>query len=190
MTTGRVVAVGQKSTAEASLYALAAEFDAPERLLDAVTRCREHFDAIDAYAPYAVDGLAEAVGLRSNGVPLLALAGALLGGGGIYALQWYTAVVDYPINAGGRPLDSWPAFIVPTFEVAVLGAALAAFIGMLCLNGLPRLRHPMFNAADFDLASRNRFFLCIRATDARFDAERTRAFLQGLDPIRVIEVPR
>jgi hypothetical protein len=125
---------------------------------------------VDAYAPYAVDGLSEALGFRGNRVALLALLGGVAGGAAIYALMWYSAVVDYPINSGGRPLDSWPVFIIPTFEVTVLCAALAAFVGMLVLNGLPTLHHPIFNAPDFDLASRNRFFLSVRATDAAFDA--------------------
>jgi len=177
-----------RNDAPAGLYALAAEFADPDRLVDAVKRCREHYEHVDAYAPYSVEGLAEAVGFRRNGVPLLALIGGMLGGSGIYALQWYSAVIDYPINSGGRPLDSWPVFIIPTFELTVLGAALAAFIGMLVLNGLPRLHHPMFNAEQFDLASRNRFFLSVRASDAGFDEARVRTFLQTLEPIRVIEV--
>ena len=172
-----------------TLYAVLAEFGDPDRLLDAVQRCRDRYDDVDAYAPYAVDGLAEAIGLETNGVPFLALLGGLLGGAGIYALQWYSAVLDYPINSGGRPIDSWPVFIIPTFELAVLGAALAAFVGMLALNGLPRLHHPIFNAPDFDLASRNRFFVSIRASDPRFRLESARAFLVRLDPIRIIEVP-
>ena len=171
------------------LYALLAEFADPRALIDAVTRCRQCYRDVDAYAPYAVDGLAEALGMRRNRVPLVTLIGGLVGGGGIYFLQWYSAVVDYPINSGGRPLNSWPVFIPPTFELTILGAALAAFIGMLILNGLPKLHHPIFNAPEFDLASRNRFFVAIRATDPAFDAARTHAFLEGLGPIRVVEVP-
>jgi hypothetical protein len=172
-----------------SLYALLAEFAEPSALVRAAHVSRRAFRDVDAYAPYAVDGLAEALGFRRNCVPLMTLIGGILGGAGIYALQWYTAVIDYPFNSGGRPLDSWPAFIVPTFEVTVLVAALAAFFGMLALNGLPRLNHPIFNARDFDLASRNRFFLCIRASDPAFDVEKTRSFLASLAPLRVIEVP-
>jgi hypothetical protein len=108
---------------------------------------------------------------------------------GVYFLQWYTAVIDYPIDAGGRPLHSWPAFIPPTFELTVLGAALAIFFGLWMLNGLPRLRHPLFDAPEFDLASRNRFFLCVLASDPRFAAVEVRAFRAGLQPIRVVDVP-
>ena len=171
------------------VYALLAEFADPQSLIAAVTRCRERYRDVDAYAPYSVDGLAEALGVRKNRVPLVTLIGGLIGGAGIYFLQWYSAVVDYPINSGGRPLNSWPVFIPPTFELTILGAALAAFFGMLFLNGLPKLHHPIFNAPEFELASRNRFFVAIRATDPAFDTTRTRAFLESLGPIRVSEVP-
>ena len=176
-------------SARPALYAVGAEFADPDELVDAARRCRERFADVDAYAPYAVEGLAEAVGFRRNGVALLTLLGGIGGGIAIYAVMWYSAVIDYPINAGGRPLDSWPVFIIPTFELAVLGAALAAFIGMLVLNGLPRLHHPIFNAPDFDLASRNRFFVSVRASDAAFDVDGVRAFLASLAPIRVFEIP-
>ena len=172
-----------------TLYAIAAEFGEPDKLVDAVRRCRARYGDVDAYAPYAVDGLSEALGFQGNRVALFALLGGIAGGAGIYALMWYSAVVDYPINSGGRPLDSWPVFIIPTFEVIVLCAALAAFVGMLVLNGLPRLHHPMFNAPDFDLASRNRFFLSVRASDATFDVDEVRAFLAALGPLRTFEVP-
>ncbi|HTS20967.1 MAG TPA: DUF3341 domain-containing protein [Casimicrobiaceae bacterium] len=171
------------------VYALVAEFSDPERLVAGARRCRERYADVDAYAPYAVDGLAEALGFRANRVPLIALLGGIAGALGIYFLQWYSAVVDYPVNAGGRPLDSWPVFVIPTFEIAVLAAALAAFLGMLVLNGLPRLRHPIFNTPDFDLASRSRFFLSVRATDPAFELRATRDFLDALEPLRVIEVP-
>jgi len=171
------------------LYALLAEFAAPEALLAAAHACRARYRDVDAYTPHAMEGLAEALGFERNRVPLLTLLGGIASGVGAYWLQWYSAVVDYPINAGGRPLHSWPAFIPPTFELTVLGAALAAFIGMLALNRLPRLHHPIFNAPDFDLASRNRYFIAIAASDPRFDAQATRAFLQTLRPLRVIEVP-
>ena len=172
----------------ASLYALVAEFGDPDKLIEAVQRCRERYTDVDAYAPYAVDGLADAIGIRNNRVPLVTLLGGIAGGVGIYALMWYSAVVDYPINAGGRPLDSWPVFVIPTFEFTVLGAAIAAFIGMLALNGLPRLHHPIFNAPDFDLASRNRFFVGVRASDPAFEPGAVRALLDELSPIRVMEV--
>src|SRR5690348_13687196 len=171
------------------LYAILAEFSDQESLLAAVNKCRDRYVQVDAYAPHAVDGLAEALGFRRNAVPLITLLGGVIGGGAVYFLQWYTAVITYPIDAGGRPLHSWPAFVPATFEITVLFAALAAFFGMLLLNGLPRLNHPLFNAADFDLASRDRFFVAIRSSDPAFEDERTRDFLQSLAPLRIIEVP-
>jgi hypothetical protein len=172
-----------------ALHGLMAEFGEADRLVEAARRARAEYRDVDAYAPYSVEGLPEALGFTRDRVPLLALLGGIAGGAGTYFLQWYTAVIDYPIDAGGRPLHSWPAFVPATFEVTVLGAALAVFFGLWILNGLPRLRHPVFDAADFDLASRNRFFLAIRASDANFDVERTRDFLTALAPLRVIEVP-
>ncbi|WP_198358686.1 DUF3341 domain-containing protein [Noviherbaspirillum autotrophicum] len=171
-------------------YGLIAEFSTGDALLEAARRARaEGYRELEAYAPYAVEGIAEAVGFRRNRVPLMTLLGGVAGGAGGYFLQWYSAVIDFPINVGGRPLHSWPSFIVPTFELTILGAALAAVFGMLAANGLPRLRHPVFNAPDFGQATRNRFFLCLPAHDPHFDAGRSKAFLQGLEPLSVSEVP-
>src|SRR3954447_2012576 len=173
----------------APLYDLMAEFASAEHLLEATRRARAAgYGKIEAYAPFSVEGLAEAAGLERNRIPLITLLGGLFGGLGGYLLQWYSAVIDYPINSGGRPLHAWPAFIPATFELAVLGAALAAFFGCFIANGLPRLYHPVFNARDFDLASRNRFFLCICTADPQFERERTHVFLQSLQPQRVAEV--
>jgi len=174
--------------AHVRLYGLLGEFATPNALVQAARAARERYKHVDAYAPYSVEGLAEAVGFTRNRVPLVALLGGLAGGAGAYFLQWYTAVIDYPIDAGGRPLHSWPAFIPATFELTVLGAALAIFFGLWLMNGLPRLNHPLFNAPDFDLASRNRFFLCIRASDAAFDLHDTTHFLRSLHSLRVSEV--
>jgi hypothetical protein len=172
------------------IYGLIAEFATETALVDAAARATgEGYRNVDAYAPFSVPGLSDALGFRKDRVALVTLIGGIVGGIAIYFLQWYTAVIDYPINSGGRPLHSWPAFIPATFECTVLGAALAAFFGYLILNGLPRLHHPIFNAADFDLATRNRFFLCIESADPRFDHAETRRFLEALDPLRVSEVP-
>jgi hypothetical protein len=171
---------------ERSIYAMLAEFASAQALLDATQRARiDGYRRIEAYSPFFVEGLAEAIGFRRNRVPLVTLLGGIAGGAGGYFLQWYTAVFDYPINSGGRPLHAWPAFIPATFELTVLGAALAAFFGFLVMNGLPRLYHPVFNAPEFDLASRNRFFLCILSSDPRYEEARTRTFLESLAPIRV-----
>ena len=138
----------------------------------------------------AAAGLAEVLGFRRSRVPLVTLLGGIAGGVTGFAMQWYSAVISYPLNIGGRPLNSWPAFIPPTFELTVLFAALSAFLGMLFLNGLPALVHPVFNAKDFDLATRNRFFLCLRTDDPRFEDADARRFLESLEPLRVVEVPR
>ncbi len=122
-------------------------------------------------------------------MPLITLLGGIVGGVGTYFLQWYSAVIDYPINVGGRPLHSWPSFMPPTFEVTILGAAFAAVFGMLIANGLPRLHHPLFDVPEFDLATRNRFFLLLPASDPAYDAERSRQFLDELQPLLVREVP-
>jgi ActD protein len=172
------------------LYGLLAEFGDADALVEAASRATTAgYRKIDAYAPFSVPGLADALGFRRDRVALITLLGGIVGGAGIYLLQWYSAVVDYPINSGGRPLHSWPAFIPPTFECTVLGAALAAFVGFLILCGLPRLHHPIFNARDFDLATRNRFFLCVEAADPRFDRAATQRFLESLAPLQVTEVP-
>ncbi len=174
---------------DSSMYGLIAEFKDDQALVDAAKRVRaEGYRNIDAYTPFSVEGLSDALGFRKDRVALITLLGGILGGVGVYFLQWYTAVIDYPINSGGRPLHSWPAFIPATFEMTVLGAALAAFFGMLFLNGLPKLYHPIFNAPDFDLASRNRFFLCIESSDPRFEVDGTRQFLEQLAPLKVAEV--
>lgn len=170
-------------------YGLMAEFASAALLVDAARRTRaEGYRRIEAYTPFSVEGLPEAIGFTRNRVPLVTLLGGIAAGLGAYFLQWYTAVIDYPINVGGRPLHSWPAFVPVTFELTVLGAALAAFFGFLILSGLPRLHHPMFGAADFDLATRDRFFLCVLGADPRFDPDRTADFLRGLQPLRVVAV--
>jgi Protein of unknown function (DUF3341) len=172
-----------------SVYGLMAEFDTPEDLLDAAHRAyAEGYRRMDAYSPFPVAGLSEAIGFHRTKLPLIVLLGGVAGGLGGYLLQYYTAVIDYPLNVGGRPLHSWPAFIPVTFEMAVLIAALFAVLGMLALNGLPMPYHPVFNVPRFELASRNLFFLCIESVDPRFDFERTRQFLQSLRSRQVHEV--
>lgn len=172
------------------IYGLIAEFRTGDALLEAAKRARDDgYRNLEAYAPYPVEGIAEAVGFKRNRVPLITLLGGFAGGLGGYFLQWYSAVIDYPINVGGRPLHSWPSFIPATFELTILGAALAAVFGMLAMNGLPRLNHPVFNAPDFGQVTRNRFFLCLPARDPHFDGKRSMEFLQGLKPMSVAEVP-
>ncbi len=158
-------------------YGLMAEFDNPQALLDAARRAyATGFRRMDAYSPFPVEGLAEAIGFRRSWVPLLVLIGGILGCLGGFYLQYWTAVMDYPIIVGGRPLNSWPSFVPVTFELTILLAALSAFLGVLALNGLPMPYHPVFNVDRFELASRNRFFLCIEARDPKFDPQGTREF--------------
>jgi hypothetical protein len=172
------------------LYGLMAEFRSGEALLDAAARAyAQGYRDAEAYSPFPVAGIEKALGLAGNRVPAMAFAGGIAGGAGAYFLQWYTAVIDYPINVGGRPLHSWPSFIPATFELTILGAALAAVFGMLLANGLPRLQHPVFNAKDFEQVTRNRFFLCLPVHDPQFERERSRAFLDTLDPMAINEVP-
>ncbi len=171
------------------MYGLLAEFDTPERLLTAARRARaEGYRRMDAYTPMPVEGLAEAVGLGRSRVPLIVLLGGLTGCFGGFFLQWWIAVLDYPINVGGRPLNSWPSFIPVTFELTILLSAISAMVGLFALCRLPRPHHPVFNVPEFERASQDRFFLCIEARDARFDAEATRRFLEGLGPRGVKDV--
>jgi hypothetical protein len=166
-----------------------AEFDTAEDLLEAAQRAyAEGYRHMDAYSPFPVAGLAEAIGFHRTKLPLIVLLGGIAGGLAGYLLQYYTAVIDYPLNVGGRPLHSWPAFIPVTFEMTVLIAALFAVLGMLALNGLPMPYHPVFNVARFELASRNLFFLCIESIDPRFDVARTRFFLESLGSRQVYDV--
>ncbi len=151
-------------------------------------RHAEGYRRIDAYTPFPIEGLAEAIGFHYNRLPLLVLIGGLAGAAGGFGLQYWVAAITYPINVGGRPFNSWPSFIPVTFEMTILLAALTAVLGLLALNGLPMPYHPVFNVPRFALATRDRFFLCIEATDPRFDREGTRRFLEGLGPREVSEV--
>jgi hypothetical protein len=171
------------------IYGLLAEFSNPTELVTAARRAREEgYQRVDAYTPFPVEGLAEALGFHHSGVPLLVLIGGVVGCVTGYLMQYYLSAVDYPLNVGGRPLNSWPAFIPITFELTILFAALTAVLGMLALNGLPMPYHPLFNVPRFALATRDRFFLCIEATDPKFDREETRRFLERLVPREVSEV--
>lgn len=172
------------------VYGLLAEFD---DINDAIVAARRTYGAgyrkIDAYAPFPVEELAEAVGFHGNGVALVCLVGGLLGCTAAYILQWWINTISYPINIGGRPLHSWPSFIIVTFEMTILFSGLSAVFGMLSLNGLPMPYHPVFNVPRFDLASKDHFFVIVFASDENYDAVRTRQFLEGLNPISVAEVP-
>ena len=174
----------------AHIYGVLAEFPSAEHLVDAARLAHEAgYRKMDAYSPMPVEGLADAVGSPPSRLPLIVLLGGIAGGALGYLMQWYLSVVSYPLNIGGRPEHPWPAFIPVTFELTILGAAIAAVLGMLALNGLPRPHHPLFNVPDFSLASQHRFFLCIEARDPQFDAVETVDFLSRLQSINVVFVP-
>jgi len=176
---------------EQGLYGIIAEFDHPEQVVAAARNAHAAgYRQMDAYTPMPVHGLDEALGLRPTRLPLLVLGGAVVGCVGGFSLLYWIAVIAYPLNIGGKPLNSWPAFIPVTFETTVLCAAIAAVLGMLALNGLPQPYHPVFNASRFRLASRNRFFLCIESRDPKFEREATRRFLEAQHPQGVEEVER
>jgi hypothetical protein len=172
------------------LYGIVAEFDTAEQLLRATRRAyAAGFRAMDAYTPFPVEGLSDALGFRPKAVPLIGLFGGMLGAATGYGMQFFIHTISLPIDVGGRPLNSWPSFIPATFEMGVLFSSLALFFGLLILNGHPEPYHPLFNVEAFARASRDRFFLCIEARDPRFDAEATRRFLADLDAREVSDVP-
>jgi len=175
---------------DTGIYGLLAEFD---DVNDAITAAQSAYAAgyrkMDAYAPFPVEELSEAIGFQKNGVALVCLVGGLLGCTGAFILQWWINTISYPVNIGGRPLNSWPSFIIVTFEMTILFSGLSAVFGMLALNGLPMPYHPVFNVPRFDLASKDRFFLIVFSSDKKYDAAGTRKFLESLNPISVAEVP-
>jgi hypothetical protein len=166
-------------------YGLLAEFSNPAALLDAARAAHgAGYRRLEAYSPMPIEGLVEALGSSDTGLPRLALIGAIIGGAGTFALQWFSATADYPFNVGGRT-PAWPGLIPSTFEMTVLGAVLAIFFGVLLRSRLPKLYHPVFNDAGFAAASSDRFFLCIEAADPHYDAPQTKSFLERLRPLRV-----
>jgi hypothetical protein len=166
-----------------------AEFNTPEEILEAAQKAYARgYRSMDAYSPFPVHGLAEAVGFRKTRLSLFVLLCGIAGAVGGFFLQYYASVISYPLNVGGRPLNSWPSFIPITFETTVLFAALAAVVGMMARNGLPRPYHPVFNVNRFDRVTRDKFFLCIESTDPLFDHKKTEKFLASLDPSHIAVV--
>ncbi len=175
---------------KSDIFGLAAEFASPEAILHAVEQVRAAgYREVEAYTPFPVPGVADALGFTSTRIPLLCLVGGILGACGGYFMMWYANVISYPWNIGGKPPNSWPAFIPITFEMMVLGAAIMTILGLLALNGLPMPYHPMFHWDRFELASQSRFFLCIEASDPLFDPQATRTVLEATHPASVTEVP-
>ncbi len=171
------------------IYGVMGEFGTPEELIHAVEKVREAgYRRLDAYAPFPVEGLSEALGLKRNLVPVITLLGGLGGGLSGFFFQVWANVSSYPMNIGGRPLNSWPAFIPVTFELTILGAAISAVFGMLALNRLPQPHHPVFNVHRFTHASSDRFFVCIESRDPKFHVADTARFLQSLHAHHVSEV--
>ncbi|MGD0973925.1 MAG: DUF3341 domain-containing protein [Candidatus Korobacteraceae bacterium] len=174
---------------ETPLYGLMAEFDNPTELMKAARATyAAGYRNIDAYTPYPIEELADVIGFKKTRVPLVCLLGGILGGLSGYLLQYWINNVSYPLNIGGRPSHSWPAFIIVTFEMTILFGGLSAVIGMLGLNGLPAPYHPVFNNPRFSAVSRDRFFLCIEAADPQFDPERARQFLSAFNTVDIAEV--
>jgi hypothetical protein len=172
------------------IYGLVAEFDTPTQIVVAARRAHEEgYRKMEAYSPFPVEGLSEAVGFRKDNVALICLVGGILGLATAYVMQYWINVIAYPVNVGGRPLHSWPAFIVVCFEMTVLFGGLAAAFGMILMNGLPMPYHPLFNVPSFSFASRDKFFLCIEAADPKFDRATTYKFLASLEPRIIVEVP-
>lgn len=172
------------------IHGLMAEFDSPTQLVLATRRAHEEgYRKMDAYTPFPIEELSDAIGFRHTKLPMIVLIGGLLGCLGGYALQYWVAAIAYPVNVGGRPYNSWPSFIPVTFETTVLLAAISAVLGMLALNGLPMPYHPVFNVKSFALASKDKFFLCIEATDPKYDRAATQKFLESLEPREIAEVP-
>lgn len=170
------------------LYGVMAEFSTPDALIEAARQARQTgFTKVEAYTPFPIEEVSEVLGHKTK-LPLIVLLGGLAGMIGGYALQYWTQVIVYPMNIGGRPFHSWPAFIVPTFETTILGAALSAVIGMIVVNGLPQPYHPVFNVPGFERASSDRYFLVVESTDPKFDHGGVRRFFQDLNSNEVSDV--
>src|SRR5580698_8375062 len=172
------------------IYGLMAEFASAQDLVNAARETHEAgYRKIDAFSAFPVEELADAIGFHKNNVALVTLIGAIVGGLTGYLMQYWMAVVNYPVNVGGLPYHSWPSFIIITFELTILFGGLSAVIGMLGLNGLPMPYHPVFNVPEFAKATENKFFLVVFSSDPNYDPAATRSFLAGLGPNMIAEVP-
>ena len=179
------------TTAHEELFGVLAEFETPQQLVAAARAVRDSgYRRFESYSPFPVHGLAAAMGFRSSRLPLLVFAGGVLGCVGGCAFQYWVSAIAYPLNIGGRPLNSWPSFIPVMFELTILVAALAAVLGMLALNGLPRPHHPLFGIPSFDRATSDGFFLCVLASDPKFDVDEARELLLRWQAKEVLDVPK
>jgi hypothetical protein len=173
-----------------AIYGILAEFDSSTDLVYATKAAyAAGYRKMDAYSPFPVEEASEALGFHKSRVPLVVLLGGLLGGLSGFGLQYWINVISYPLNIGGKPYDSWPAFIVPTFELTILFAGLSGVFGMFALNGLPMPYHPLFNVDRFSAVTRDKFFLCVEAADPKFDLVDTQRFMESLKPLSISEVP-
>lgn len=171
------------------IYGLLAEFHTPAEVVAAARGVREAgYRRVDGYSPFPIEELSEALHFHRSHLPKIVLGGGILGALAGWGLEYWSSVIAYPLNIGGRPFNAWPAFIVPAFETTILFAAGSAVLGMLALNGLPQPYHPVFNTPSFALATRDRFFICVEATDPRFDRAETRTLLKRLGASEVSEV--
>jgi hypothetical protein len=172
-------------------YGILAEFNSAQELVDASRKAyAEGYRKIDAYSPFPIEALEEALGIPHTILPWVVFFGGLLGGMAGYGLEYWSQVIEYPLIIGGKPFHSWPNFIPVWFETTVLGASISAVVGMLALNGLPQPYHPVFNIESFrERAQNDKFFLCIEARDPRYKPEEIKKFLSGLNPVGVWEVP-
>ncbi len=172
------------------LFGVMAEFKTPQELLHGIEKAKASgYTRMDAFTPYPIEKVVDALGFHHTKVPLITLIGALIGSSSVFGFITWASVVDYPLNVGGRPYFSWPAFIPATFEGAVFVGGLSAAIGMIVLNGLPRLYHPVFNVPRFKAASKDGYFLCVEAADPKFQADAVRQVLQSAHPVEVNDVP-
>jgi len=183
------LSVSRRRRVAPALYGIMGEFNNPSDLVAAARRTYEAgYRRINGYSPYPIEELSEAIGFKRTSLPLIVLIAGILGGLGGFFMQYWMEVIDYPLNVGGKPYNSWPAFIPITFECTVLMAAFAAVLGMLALNKLPQPYHPVFNAPNFALASRDSFFLVIEANDPHFSHEETKQFLNTVGASNVSDV--
>ena len=178
-----------ESAASASIYGLISEYETPEELVAACEAARDAgYKKMDSFTPFPVEALSEAMGFCDHRVPWITLGAGVCGCVGGFLFVMWAVTQAYVFNIGGRPLYGWPQWIVPTFELTILSAALTGVGAMFALNGLPELYHPVFNAPGFERASTDRFFLCIEAKDSLFDRVRTRELLQNTHPLTISEV--